>query len=85
LIVAGASLVIHGIVGHILMPWLTGRASSMNPVVVFVSVLAWGWLWGIWGMILAIPITSMIKIVCENVDPLRPIAVLMSGRITAAG
>jgi predicted PurR-regulated permease PerM len=77
LIVAGASLVIHGIVGHILMPWLTGRASSMNPVVVFVSVLAWGWLWGIWGLLLGMPIMLAIKAVCDRVEDLKPIGELL--------
>ena len=77
LIVAGASLVIHGIVGHVLMPWLTGRASSMNPVVVFVGVLAWGWLWGIWGLLLGMPIMLAIKAVCDRVEDLKPIGELL--------
>ncbi len=77
LIVAGASLVIHTVVGNILMPWLTGRASSMNPVVVFVSVLAWGWLWGIWGLLLGMPIMLAIKAVCDRVEGLKPIGELL--------
>ncbi len=77
LIVAGASLVIHSIVGYGLMPWLTGRASSMNPVVVFVGVLAWGWLWGIWGLLLGMPIMLAIKAICDRVDELKPIGELL--------
>ncbi len=77
LIVAGASLVIHTIVGNMLMPWLTGRASSMNPVVVFVGVLAWGWLWGIWGLLLGMPIMLAVKAVCDRVEELKPIGELL--------
>ena len=77
LIVAGASLVIHSVVGYVLTPWLTGRASSMNPVVVFVGVLAWGWLWGIWGLLLGMPIMLAIKAVCDRVDELKPIGELL--------
>ncbi|HTK97083.1 MAG TPA: AI-2E family transporter [Pseudomonadales bacterium] len=77
LIVAGASLVIHSIVGYVLTPWLTGRASSMNPVVVFVGVLAWGWLWGIWGLLLGMPIMLAIKAVCDRVEELKPIGELL--------
>jgi len=47
LLVSGISLVITSLEGYLLLPWLTGRASRMSPVVVFVSVLFWGWLWGV--------------------------------------
>jgi len=46
LTVAGISLVITTLEGYLLTPWLTGRASRMNAVMVFVGVLFWGWLWG---------------------------------------
>ena len=73
LLVAGASLVIHTIVGNLITPWLTSRASRMSPVAVFVALLAWGWLWGVWGLLLGIPIMMMIKSVCDRVDDLKPI------------
>ena len=73
LIVGGASLVIHAITGNLLTPWLTSRASRMSPVAVFVGVLAWGWLWGVWGLLLGIPILMMVKAVCDRVDDLKPI------------
>jgi predicted PurR-regulated permease PerM len=76
--VGAASLFIHTIVGQLLTPWLTSRASAMNPVVVFASVLAWGWLWGIWGLLLGIPIMMVIKAICDRVDDLRPVGELMS-------
>jgi predicted PurR-regulated permease PerM len=72
-LVGGASLVIHTIVGNIITPWLTSRASRLSPVAVFVALLAWGWLWGVWGLLLGIPIMMMVKSVCDRVDDLKPL------------
>ncbi|MDR3454826.1 MAG: AI-2E family transporter [Rhodoferax sp.] len=72
-LVALVSLVIHSIEGYALTPWLTSRASSMNPVAIFVGVLAWGWLWGVWGLLLGVPILMVIKAVCDRVDDLKPV------------
>ncbi len=76
-LVAGISLVITGLEGYLLTPWLTGRASRMSPVVVFVSVLFWGWLWGVWGLLLGVPIIMIIKAVCDRVEDLEPIGELL--------
>ena len=73
LLVAGVSLVIHMVVGNLVTPWLTSRASRMNPVAVFVGLLAWGWLWGVWGLLLGIPILMIVKAVCDRVDELKPL------------
>jgi predicted PurR-regulated permease PerM len=73
LVVGGASLLIHTIVGNLVTPWLTSRASRLSPVAVFVALLAWGWLWGVWGLLLGIPIMMMVKSVCDRVDDLRPV------------
>ena len=74
LAVGGVSMVIHTIVGNLLTPWLTGRASQMNPVAVFVGLLAWGWLWGVWGLLLGIPIMMIVKSICDRVDEMKPIS-----------
>lgn len=73
LAVAGVSLVIHTIVGNLVTPWLTSRTSRMSPVAVFVGLLAWGWLWGVWGLLLGIPILMIVKAICDRVDDLKPI------------
>ncbi|MDW5443651.1 AI-2E family transporter [Polaromonas sp. SM01] len=73
LLVGGASLLIHAIVGNLITPWLTSRASRLSPVAVFVGLLAWGWLWGVWGLLLGIPIMMIVKSVCDRVDDLKPI------------
>jgi predicted PurR-regulated permease PerM len=72
-LVAGISLVINSIEGFLLTPWLTSRASKMNPVAIFVGVLAWGWLWGAWGLLLGVPILMVIKAICDRVEDLKSV------------
>ena len=72
-LVGGASLVIHALIGNLLTPWLTSKTSQLSPVAVFVGLLAWGWLWGVWGLLLGVPILMMVKAVCDRVDDLKPI------------
>lgn len=77
LLISGASIVIHAIEGYLLTPWLTSHASRMNPVAVFLGVLTWGWLWGIWGLLLGVPILLVVKAICDRVDELKPIGELL--------
>ena len=77
LLVGGASFAIHSVVGYLLLPWLTSRASRLNPVAVFVGVLAWGWLWGLWGLLLGVPILMAVKALCDRVDDLKPVGELL--------
>ena len=77
LLVGGTALLINSIEGYLLTPMLTGRASRMNPVAVFVGVLAWGWLWGVWGLFLGVPILLVIKAVCDRVDDLKAVGELL--------
>lgn len=73
LVVGSVSVIIHLVVGNLVTPWLTSRATRMNPVAVFVGLLAWGWLWGVWGLLLGMPILMMLKSVCDRVHDLKPI------------
>jgi predicted PurR-regulated permease PerM len=75
--VAGASLALATAVGVFVTTWATGRIAKMNAVAVFISVLFWGWLWGIWGMVLGIPIIVVLKVVSEHVEQLLPVAELL--------
>ena len=77
LAVGGLSLAIHTLIGQLLVTWLTSRTSALNPVAVFVGVLFWGWLWGVWGLLLGIPVLMAIKSVCDRVEELRPIGELL--------
>ena len=73
LAVGGTSLLIHTVIGNLVTPWLTSRTSRISPIAVFVGLLAWGWLWGVWGLLLGIPILMIVKSVCDRVDDLKPV------------
>ena len=77
--VGSVSIVLHVVSGYIITPWLTSRTSRLNAVVVFVGVLAWGWLWGVWGLLLGTPILMALKAICDRVDDLRAIGELLGG------
>ena len=77
LTVGGFAFVVNSIEGYVLTPWLTSKASRMNPVAVFVGVLAFGWIWGAWGLFLGVPIMMVIKAVCDRVEDFKPIGELL--------
>ena len=64
--------------GQFLQPIIVGRRLALNPVVIFISFLLWGWLWGIAGMLIAVPLLVTIKICCEHLAPLAPVAEFLS-------
>ena len=70
-------LTIQMVIGNGIAPKVMGDRLNLSPVVVLISLVFWGWLWGIVGALLSIPIASAIKIVCENVVALQPISTLM--------
>jgi predicted PurR-regulated permease PerM len=78
MLVAGASLVITTIEGSLFTPIVFGRSVALNPVAVFVSFMFWGWLWGIPGMFLALPLLTIMKTIAESVEDLAPVAELLS-------
>ncbi|MHB1051953.1 MAG: AI-2E family transporter [Thiobacillus sp.] len=77
LLAAGASLAIATLVGTFVTTWMTGRFAKMNMAAVFVSLLFWTWLWGVWGMLLGIPIIVIVKVVSQHVEQLHPVAELL--------
>ncbi|MES1241490.1 MAG: AI-2E family transporter [Acidobacteriota bacterium] len=79
LLISALNLALQFAIGNVVEPRIVGHSLDLSPVLVLLSLIFWGWLWGPWGMILAVPITSTIKIVCENIEGLRPLSVLMSG------
>lgn len=72
-VVAGIALAITSLEGWLLTPTLMGRVASMNRVAVFVGLLFWSWAWGVWGLLLAVPIMMSIKVICDHVDDLKPV------------
>ena len=77
LVAAGVAMAIHGVSGNLLTPWLTSRTNRLNPLCVFVGVLAFGWLWGIWGLLLGVPILTSVKAVCDRVEGLQAVGELL--------
>jgi predicted PurR-regulated permease PerM len=78
LLVSALNGAVQFTIGNVVEPRMMGTSLDLSPLLVLLSLIFWGWLWGPWGMVLAVPITSMIKIICENIQPLRPVAILMS-------
>lgn len=77
-LVCAVSFGIRTINGNLLSPWLLGRAGRIDPVVVFVTLLLFGWLWGAWGLVLGVPILMVIKTTCERVEELHAVSELLS-------
>ncbi len=73
------ALAITSAKGLLLRRWLSRHTTSMNAVAVFVGLLFWGWIWSIWGLLLAVPMLMVLKSVCDHVDDLTPIAELLGG------
>ena len=77
LMVAGAAFLITSLEGFLLTPALMSRAARMNPVAVFVGLLFWTWIWGVWGAVLAVPMLMMLKAVCDHIEDLQPVGELL--------
>ena len=73
LLVAAISAVIAGLIGMLLIPWVTSRTARMNAGAVFISLLFWNWIWGVWGLLLGIPITVALKTVCDHIESLNSV------------
>jgi predicted PurR-regulated permease PerM len=75
--VSGTSVLVASLVGMVLQTWLASRTTRMNATAVFVGLLFFGWLWDLWGVLLAIPILAIVKTICERNDHWKPVAELL--------
>jgi predicted PurR-regulated permease PerM len=73
----GAATMVAALEGNVITPWIMGRAGELNTVAVFVSVLFWGWMWDVWGLLLAVPITVVVKAAADRIEPLEPLGELL--------
>lgn len=64
--------------GSFITPWIMGRSLTLNPVIILLSLTFWGWMWGIVGIILAVPILAAFKIFCAHIKPMEPLAEFLS-------
>ena len=71
-------LVLHLLEANLVTPMLLGRRFTLNPVVIFVSLIFWTWLWGVPGALLSVPILVSIKVVCDRVPALSPVSELLN-------
>lgn len=76
--VAGASLLVATFVGTFVATWMTGRIAKMNTAAVFIALLFGGWLWGMWGMLLSIPLVVIVKVISQQIEELHSLAELLS-------
>jgi predicted PurR-regulated permease PerM len=76
-LVCGTAFVITSLEGFLLTPMLIGRAAQMNPVAIFIGLMFWSWIWGLWGTVLAVPMLMMLKAVCDHVEDLQPLGELL--------
>jgi predicted PurR-regulated permease PerM len=77
LAVAGASLAVAAAVGFLFTTWLQSRFARVNAAVLFIALLFFGWLWGIWGLLLGAPLVAIAKVVCDRVESLTPAGELL--------
>jgi predicted PurR-regulated permease PerM len=77
LAIAGVAVLVSGAVGQVFMTWLQSRAARVNAAVLFIALLFFGWLWGIWGLLLGAPLVAIVKVVCDRVDALKPVGELL--------
>lgn len=75
--IAGVAMLITSLEGFLLTPVLQGKAAKMNSVAVFVGILFWSWMWGPIGLLLAVPLTTVVKVICDHVEQLQPLGRLL--------
>ena len=73
LLVAGAAMGVAIAVGSFIMTWLQSRFARVNAAVLFIALLFFGWLWGVWGLLLGAPLLAIAKVICDRVERLKPL------------
>lgn len=75
--VASVALLLSGAIGFVFMNWLQSRFARVNAAVLFIALLFFGWLWGIWGLLLGAPLVAIVKAVFDRVEVLKPAGELL--------
>jgi predicted PurR-regulated permease PerM len=77
LAVTGVSLLVAGMIGFLFTTWLQSRFAGVNAAVLFIALLFFGWLWGVWGLLLGAPLVAIAKVVFDRVESLKPAGELL--------
>jgi predicted PurR-regulated permease PerM len=77
-VAAGTVVLIATLEGVLITPWLMGRAGRMNATAVLIGLSFLGWIWGIWGLLLAVPLMMALKAICDHVEDLKPIGEMLA-------
>ncbi|MCH9809512.1 MAG: AI-2E family transporter [Alphaproteobacteria bacterium] len=75
---AGVYLIVMFLVTNAAIPYMLGSRLALSPVAIFISIIFWGWMWGVVGALVAVPLLATLKIVCDRVDSLRPVSEFLS-------
>jgi predicted PurR-regulated permease PerM len=81
--VGAIMLATNFVIGNVIEPKIMGDNLGLSPIVILISLVCWGWIWGFAGMILAVPMMVIIKIFCENIPFLEPLSILLGSRKAA--
>ena len=84
LLIVAILVVLSNIIGNVLEPKAMGHSLDLSPLVVLISMIFWGWMWGIIGMILSVPIMAVVKVVLEQFPTTQPLAILMGSAAPAS-
>jgi len=77
LAIAGVALLVAGGIGFVFMTWLQSRFARVNAAVLFIALLFFAWLWGVWGLLLGAPLLAIAKVICDRVEALKPVGELL--------
>jgi predicted PurR-regulated permease PerM len=81
--VAGVFVLLTSLESYFITPYVLSRSLQLSPIAVILAVLFWGWLWGIGGALMAAPLLTILKIICDQFDSLRLVSSLLAGEVPA--
>ena len=79
LLPSGFYLCLHAAESNLVTPAILGRRLTLNPLIIFLALMFWTWLWGISGALLSVPLLMVFKILCNHTRPLAPVGEFISG------
>ena len=66
-------LAVNTLEGNVITPMIFGQSMKLNPAIVFLFIVFWGWVWGIGGILISVPLLGILKIICDHLDRSKPL------------